>query len=225
MRRGGGCAILSRFRRRLRAIHSGRHRDPGLPGIGFGIWGGGGDGAVTSIANYGRFQRDGKMRKPTTFVLLNSIIFKHFLKAAPILSPIKSRLLIFSFVIFTSPNECCWLFAQDERKPPSEEKLVRLDANGDPLPAGALARLGTVRLRHSSTVSAVAFSPDGKHLASVGWDWGGEQEKPINLWEVSTGKRIFGMKLDDNVWVHCVTFSPDGKVLVTGPPSLGRCNR
>src|SRR5262249_18760333 len=58
------------------------------------------------------------------------------------------------------------------------------DSHGDLLPPGALARLGTVRLRHSAHVSSVAFSPDGKTLAS------GEYDHAIRLWDVATGKEI-----------------------------------
>ena len=48
----------------------------------------------------------------------------------------------------------------------SEKAGQRLtDENGDPLPAGATRRLGSVWFRAASTVPALSFTPDGKtHL-------------------------------------------------------------
>src|SRR4051812_36517742 len=40
------------------------------------------------------------------------------------------------------------------------------DAFGDPLPAGALARVGTARLRHSERIRSLVVSADGSTLAS-----------------------------------------------------------
>src|SRR6185295_12985819 len=49
---------------------------------------------------------------------------------------------------------------------PQQDKKPRLDAFGDPLPEGAVARLGTVRWRPGLALGAVVYSPDGKIVAS-----------------------------------------------------------
>ena len=60
-----------------------------------------------------------------------------------------------------------------------------------------------------SGVVSVAFSPDGKILASVAWG------DPILLWDVETREIIATLEghTDD---VNSVAFSPDGKTLATG---------
>ncbi len=60
----------------------------------------------------------------------------------------------------------------------------RTDRYGDPLPAGALARLGTTRWRHGTPVTYVAFLPDGKAVLTVSLD------DIVRLWDLATGKEI-----------------------------------
>jgi len=62
---------------------------------------------------------------------------------------------------------------------------------------------------HSDAVLSVAFSPDGKVLAS------GSYDKTIELWEVATGRKITSLTGHSN-YVLSVAFSPDGKVLASG---------
>jgi WD40 repeat protein len=105
-----------------------------------------------------------------------------------------------------------------------------VDSIGDPLPAGASARLGTLRFRLPST--SIAYSPDGKVLASGGAD------NRIVLFDSATGKKIRtlaghqdrqaneGQKQQDITTilisttgrgnVTCLAFSPDGQTLASG---------
>lgn len=91
-------------------------------------------------------------------------------------------------------------------KPAPAPAVVRLDRFGDPLPAGVIARLGTVRLQHPCGVSSAGFSPDGKLLASSGNDG------TTRLSDVSTGKEVRRFAETYNSAI----FTRDGKSLITG---------
>lgn len=78
----------------------------------------------------------------------------------------------------------------------------RVDRFGDPLPEGAVMRIGTVRFRHEHAVTGVAWSPDGKVLAANN-----------QLWDAATGKAIRTLQVGPrDGWKH-VVWSPDGKTL------------
>jgi WD40 repeat protein len=84
----------------------------------------------------------------------------------------------------------------------------RLDAFGDPLPRGAVARLGTRRFRHGNYVYAMSLSPDGTMLASVGG------HRVVHIWDALRGKEI--RSFDPGMWtMRSVCFSSDGQMLAT----------
>jgi WD40 repeat protein len=85
------------------------------------------------------------------------------------------------------------------------------DRHGDPLPAGARARLGTVRFRHAGPAQFLAFSPGGKVLAS------GTGDGTLRLWEAASGKQLHQVPFT-LLGPSSAAFSMDGKVLaVMGP--------
>ncbi len=98
-----------------------------------------------------------------------------------------------------------------DSKPAPVEKQVGTDAYGDPLPPGALARLGTVRFRAGSGVSFLAYTADGKTIA---YDGHGSDDA-IRMVEARTGKelRSFQLNVKPLVPLGRPELSPDGKML------------
>jgi RNA polymerase sigma factor (sigma-70 family) len=79
---------------------------------------------------------------------------------------------------------------------PAAEPLARIDGNGDSLPAGALLRLGEVRFRPGASITHLAFSPDGKTLAS----WGNflYHHDRLSFWDTATGKEVRTLLIEEN---------------------------
>jgi RNA polymerase sigma factor (sigma-70 family) len=74
---------------------------------------------------------------------------------------------------------------EEPPRPPAGgmDDKVRLDAYGDPLPPGATARIGSVRLRQPS-VTHLAFSADGKSFVA------GDIWSTLRVWDLDSGKEL-----------------------------------
>lgn len=102
----------------------------------------------------------------------------------------------------------------------------RSDANGDPLPQHALARLGTVRLRHGAAISHVTYTPDGKHLLAD------SEDGTLRLWDLASGREVRrfakperpasagpqGFLLLFRSASYGTALSPNGRIVAAGSP-------
>src|SRR5438128_1047312 len=77
-----------------------------------------------------------------------------------------------------------WIASPAGSAEPGQQSAKGTDLQGDPLPAGAVARLGTLRWRHGSPISFLSFLGDANSLLTV------SQDHTIRVWDVATGKEL-----------------------------------
>ncbi len=99
--------------------------------------------------------------------------------------------------------------AQKERQT-KDEPLARTDRYGDPLPLGAIARLGTIRLSPGHSVHLLAGLPDRKSFLSVAT---GEGPALVSVWNLATGELMRRFEIDLYNLTAFPRLSPDGRIL------------
>jgi len=82
------------------------------------------------------------------------------------------------------------------------------DLEADPLPPGAVARLGTSRWRMSDDTLFLGFGADGSQLVTV------SQDNHWQVWDAATGKQVHRFGGIEHGCTN-VALSPDGAVLAT----------
>ncbi len=118
--------------------------------------------------------------------------------APPEITPMPSRLCL------TIASSLVLLLA-----PAGHGGAPQTDSPDPRLPKNAVARLGTLRFRHPGPVSALAYSRDGRLIATACND------RLIRLWDAASGTAVRVLK-GHEAEVRCLAFSPDGKTLASG---------
>jgi WD domain, G-beta repeat len=92
--------------------------------------------------------------------------------------------------------------------PPRPETSAKVDRLGDPLPAGAISRLGTQRFQDGQPVLEVAYSPDG-HVVTSGRV--GDNEV-VRIWDAASGRALHRLNVE-GIGIQNLVFSGNGKML------------
>src|SRR5258708_9628702 len=85
----------------------------------------------------------------------------------------------------------------------------RIDRHGDPLPEGAVARLGSPRLLHDDAIRNLAYFPDGKSLMAA------THEPFVRIWDAASGRELRRIGETDSA-LMCAALSPDGRTIAAG---------
>ncbi len=97
---------------------------------------------------------------------------------------------------------------------PDEEGQGRVDVYGDPLPPHAIARMGSLRFRALVAIESIAFTTDGRTLATSS-----SRDENVVLWDAGTGRLLRTLPTREHplpeefCGIRDVAFSSDGKKL------------
>src|SRR5262249_7573238 len=93
-------------------------------------------------------------------------------------------------------------------QPSVESGKPKTDLHDDPLPDGAIARIGTLRFVDGGQFGGLLYTPDGKMLITSGGF--------VRVWDAATGRQVREWPVKEVDSVNSLALSPDGKTLATG---------
>jgi RNA polymerase sigma factor (sigma-70 family) len=129
------------------------------------------------------------------------------LKAGAVVCLAAALGLLASALASGRPPEATPAGASDPAKP---QQQAPADRQGDPLPAGALGRLGAPRFRHGGQpMGPVTFSADGRLVAST-------TTQGVYLFDAATGRLVHHFRAPAEHPPRVVRFLADGKRLAVG---------
>ncbi|MHB1423197.1 MAG: sigma-70 family RNA polymerase sigma factor [Gemmataceae bacterium] len=115
-------------------------------------------------------------------------------------------MLVYRGPVAEAPEDMTLAAPALPRQEKPRQSKPRVDAVGDPLPPGAIARLGSQRFRHADDIARIAFTSDDKRLVSQGADG-------VRHWDAATGKELRHIAPEAGRFWAAGDLSPDGKWL------------
>jgi WD40 repeat protein len=94
-------------------------------------------------------------------------------------------------------------------QPTQANQPAHTDLYGDPLPEGAIARMGTVRFRTSGNVTALAFTKGGQQLIAL-------DNGTVQIWNAADGRLLKQLTPPAGTLVDCLAVSGNGRWLAGG---------
>ena len=94
-----------------------------------------------------------------------------------------------------------------------------VDVYGDALPAGAIARLGTLRYRSEATIYEIAFAADNCTIVAIANSRMGDEKGTFLRFNALTGRLLGDVHFGGDSASQCA-ISPDGEVAVTHEVSV-----
>src|SRR5689334_19503815 len=109
-----------------------------------------------------------------------------------------------AMVICLAAREAAALGQTPDAQRQNQPRVDKLDSYGDPLPPGAVARLGTARFHAGGLINQAFFASSDKAIVTVDW------KHAVYVWDAASGQ-ILRRIGDSDIDFREIAVSSDGK--------------